>query len=110
MLYGDWCEGENTGKPSSILDVTTPESISNVVKLLCVSHGQVGAPAALIFDDERNARIVVPYRDLHGLLWIFLVAVAHGVRDKDVDEETVAMFKQRPNLVLIPNLPERGVN
>ena len=34
---------------------------------------------------------------------------AHGVRDKDIDDETVAMFKQRPNLILIPNLPDRGV-
>jgi imidazolonepropionase-like amidohydrolase len=36
-------------------------------------------------------------------------ALAHGVRDRDIDEEIVAMFKQRPNLVLTPNLPERGV-
>jgi imidazolonepropionase-like amidohydrolase len=27
----------------------------------------------------------------------------------DVDDETVAMFKQRPQLYLIPNLPDRGV-
>ena len=31
-----------------------------------------------------------------------LDAFAHGVRDKDIDDETVAMFKQRPNLVLDP--------
>ena len=35
--------------------------------------------------------------------------VAHGIRDKDIDDETVAMFKARPNLVLTPNLPDRGV-
>jgi imidazolonepropionase-like amidohydrolase len=35
--------------------------------------------------------------------------LAHGVRDRDVDDELVAMFKQRPNLVLTPNLPDRGV-
>jgi len=34
---------------------------------------------------------------------------AHGVRDKDIDDETLAMIKARPNIVLIPNLPERGV-
>src|SRR5262249_11874523 len=34
---------------------------------------------------------------------------AHGVRDKDVDQETVDMFKARPNIQLIPNLPDRGV-
>ena len=47
--------------------------------------------------------------DAKGLMRANLDAFAHGVRDKDVDDETVAMFKQRPNLVLIPNLPDRGV-
>ena len=36
-------------------------------------------------------------------------ALAHGVRDQDVDDEIIAMFKQRPNLILTPNLPDRGV-
>ena len=36
-------------------------------------------------------------------------SLAHGIRDKDLDDEAVAMFKQRPGLVLIPNLPDRGV-
>jgi imidazolonepropionase-like amidohydrolase len=36
-------------------------------------------------------------------------ALAHGVRDRDIDDEFVALFKARPNLVLTPNLPERGV-
>jgi imidazolonepropionase-like amidohydrolase len=31
------------------------------------------------------------------------------VRDKDIDDELVAMFKQRPDLIVTPNLPERGV-
>jgi imidazolonepropionase-like amidohydrolase len=36
-------------------------------------------------------------------------ALAHGVRDQDIDDEIVALFKQRPNLILTPNLPDRGV-
>ena len=32
---------------------------------------------------------------------------AHGIRDKDVDDEVIALFKQHPNVVVIPNLPER---
>jgi hypothetical protein len=36
-------------------------------------------------------------------------AFAHGVRDKDIDDELVAMFKQHPSLILTPNLPDRGV-
>jgi imidazolonepropionase-like amidohydrolase len=47
--------------------------------------------------------------DAKGLMRAGLDAFAHGVRDKDIDDETVAMFKERPNLVLTPNLPERGV-
>jgi imidazolonepropionase-like amidohydrolase len=31
------------------------------------------------------------------------------VRDKDIDEEFVSLFKQRPNVFLIPNLPDRGM-
>ncbi len=36
-------------------------------------------------------------------------AFAHGVRDTDVDDEIVALFKERPGFVLVPNLPDRGV-
>jgi imidazolonepropionase-like amidohydrolase len=32
---------------------------------------------------------------------------AHGIRDRDVDDEVVALFKQHPDVVVIPNLPER---
>ncbi|MFM9971303.1 MAG: amidohydrolase family protein [Burkholderiales bacterium] len=47
--------------------------------------------------------------DAKGLLRAGVDSLAHGIRDKDIDDEIVAMFKQRPNLVLIPNLPDRGV-
>jgi imidazolonepropionase-like amidohydrolase len=47
--------------------------------------------------------------DAKGLLRAGLDATAHGVRDKDIDEELVTMFKQRPNVILVPNLPDRGV-
>jgi len=47
--------------------------------------------------------------DAKGLMRANLDAFAHGVRDRDVDDETVDMFKARPNIVLTPNLPDRGV-
>jgi imidazolonepropionase-like amidohydrolase len=47
--------------------------------------------------------------DAKGLIRAGLDAFAHGVRDRDVDDELVAMFKQNPKLVLTPNLPPRGV-
>jgi imidazolonepropionase-like amidohydrolase len=47
--------------------------------------------------------------DAKGLIRAGLDAFAHGVRDKDIDDELVAMFKQKPSLILTPNLPDRGV-
>jgi imidazolonepropionase-like amidohydrolase len=47
--------------------------------------------------------------DAKGLIRAGVDAFAHGVRDRDIDDELVEMFRQRPNLVLTPNLPDRGV-
>ena len=47
--------------------------------------------------------------DAKGLIRAGVDALAHGIRDKDIDDELVTMFRQRPNLVLTPNLPDRGV-
>ncbi len=47
--------------------------------------------------------------DAKGFIRAGVDVFAHGVRDRDIDDELVAMFKQRPNLVLTPNLPDRGV-
>jgi imidazolonepropionase-like amidohydrolase len=47
--------------------------------------------------------------DAKGLIRAGVDAFAHGVRDKDIDDEFVAMFRERPNLILTPNLPDRGV-
>ena len=47
--------------------------------------------------------------DAKGLLRAGIDAFAHGVRDTDVDEEIMALLKERPDVVLVPNLPNRGV-
>jgi imidazolonepropionase-like amidohydrolase len=47
--------------------------------------------------------------DAKGLIRAGVDAFAHGVRDKDIDDEFVAMFKAQPSLILTPNLPDRGV-
>src|SRR5262245_45340848 len=47
--------------------------------------------------------------DTKGLIRAGVDAFAHGVRDRDIDDELVAMFKARPSLILTPNLPDRGV-
>ena len=47
--------------------------------------------------------------DAKGLLRAGVDAFAHGVRDQDVDDEFVELVRERPNVVLAPNLPGRGV-
>jgi imidazolonepropionase-like amidohydrolase len=47
--------------------------------------------------------------DAKGLLRAGLDAFAHSVRDRDIDADGLALFKQRANLVVAPNLPDRGV-
>lgn len=47
--------------------------------------------------------------DAKGLLQANLDAFAHGIRDRDVDDEVVALWKERPEVVLVPNLPGPGV-
>jgi len=47
--------------------------------------------------------------DAKGLWKAGIDAFAHGVRDRDIDEEFLSMVKTRPAFVLVPNLPDRGV-
>jgi len=36
-------------------------------------------------------------------------AFAHGIRDMDIDDEVVELFRERPHVLLAPNLPNPGV-
>lgn len=47
--------------------------------------------------------------DAKGLLEAGIDQFAHGIRDMDVDDEVIEMWKARPEVVLIPNLPGPGV-
>jgi imidazolonepropionase-like amidohydrolase len=47
--------------------------------------------------------------DAKGLLRSGIDAFAHGIRDRDIDDELVALVKERSEVVLVPNLPDRGV-
>ena len=60
----------------------------------------------------RNLRVtahIFTLDDAKGLLRAGIDAFAHGVRDRDIDDEGLALFKQRQNVVVVPNLPDRGV-
>jgi imidazolonepropionase-like amidohydrolase len=61
---------------------------------------------------KRGLRVtahIFELEDAKGLVRAGIDAFAHGVRDRDIDDELLAMFRQRPTLVLTPNLPDRGV-
>jgi imidazolonepropionase-like amidohydrolase len=61
---------------------------------------------------KHNLRVtahIFAREDAKGLLRAGVDAFAHGVRDRDIDEETIALFRERPNIFLVPNLPDRGV-
>jgi imidazolonepropionase-like amidohydrolase len=57
----------------------------------------------------RTISHIYTLEDAKGTLRAGLDAFAHGVRDKDLDDEFMALVKQHPNLVLGPNMPDRGV-
>lgn len=68
---------------------------------------------AIIDEAHRNGLRVTAHiftlADAKGLLRAGIDAFAHGVRDRDVDDEFLDMARQNPTLVLTPNLPDRGV-
>jgi imidazolonepropionase-like amidohydrolase len=47
--------------------------------------------------------------DAKGLMEAGIDAFAHGIRDRDVDDEFIALVQARPEVVLVPNMPYRGV-
>jgi imidazolonepropionase-like amidohydrolase len=67
---------------------------------------------AIIDEAHRQKLRVVAHiftlEDTKGLLKAGLDGFAHGVRDRDIDEEGMALFKQRPDVFVIPNLPDRN--
>ncbi len=52
---------------------------------------------------------VFTLEDAKGLLRAGIDAFAHGIRDQDVDDELVQLWTDRPEVVLVPNLPNPGV-
>ena len=69
---------------------------------------------AAIIDEahKHNLRTIAhifTLEDAKGVLRAGIDAFAHSVRDKDVDDEFVNMMKAKPNMIVDPNLPDRGV-
>jgi imidazolonepropionase-like amidohydrolase len=68
---------------------------------------------AIIDEAHKNKLRVTAHlftlEDAKGLWKAGIDAFAHGVRDRDIDDEFLSMVKTRPAFVLVPNLPDRGV-
>jgi imidazolonepropionase-like amidohydrolase len=69
--------------------------------------------AAVIDEAHKNKLRVIAHifalEDAKGLIKAGIDAFAHGIRDTDVDAEVMALFKSHPNVVVVPNMPDRGV-
>jgi imidazolonepropionase-like amidohydrolase len=57
----------------------------------------------------RTIAHIFTLEDAKGVLRAGIDAFAHSVRDKDIDDEFVRMMKARRNMIVDPNLPDRGV-
>jgi imidazolonepropionase-like amidohydrolase len=57
----------------------------------------------------RVAAHIFALEDGKGLLRAGVDVFAHGVRNRDIDDEFIELVQAHPDVVLIPNLPGRGV-
>jgi imidazolonepropionase-like amidohydrolase len=127
---GKGISGPEPGRPPGPIWVNSEEEGRETVRHLA----SVNVDMVKIWVDDRNGTVtklspeiysaIIDEAHMHGLrviVHIFTMedakgllnagvdAFAHGVRDMDIDDETVALFQAHPNVVLDPNLPDRGV-
>ena len=57
----------------------------------------------------RTIAHIFTLEDAKGTLRAGIDNFAHSVRDKDVDDEYIKMVKAKPNFIVDPNLPDRGM-
>ena len=98
---------ENAAHRSDIVKIWVDEREGKVEKVTPAQY-------AAIIDEAHNRGLrvtahIVHMDDAKGLMRAGIDGFAHGVRDRDIDEDTVAMFKARPYITLTPNLPDRAV-
>ncbi|HET9830256.1 MAG TPA: amidohydrolase family protein [Vicinamibacterales bacterium] len=98
---------ENAAKKVDIIKFWVDDRLGTVKKLSPELY------AAVIDEAHKNGLRTIAHiytlEDAKATLRAGLDAFAHGVRDKDLDEEFMSLVKQRPALVLGPNMPDRGV-
>jgi imidazolonepropionase-like amidohydrolase len=98
---------ENAAKKVDIIKIWVDDRGATVQKLSPELY------SAVIDEAHKSGLRVIAHiyalEDAKATLRAGVDAFAHGVRDKDVDDEFMALVKQRPNFVLNPNMPDRGV-
>src|SRR6202521_4363619 len=57
----------------------------------------------------RTIAHIFTLEDAKGTLRAGIDNFAHSVRDKDIDDEYLKLIKAKPNFIVDPNLPDRGV-
>jgi imidazolonepropionase-like amidohydrolase len=97
---------DNAAKRVDIIKIWVDDRDNTVPKLTPAQYGA-------IIDEAHKANIRVTAHifdldDAKGLLKAKVDAFAHGVRDRDVDDEFMTLVRANPNLTLNPNLPGRG--
>jgi len=98
---------ENAAKKVDIIKIWVDDRNGTVKKLSPELYTAVIDEA-----HKRRLRVIAhiyTLEDAKGTLRAGLDAFAHGVRDKDLDDDFIALVKQHANLVLNPNMPDRGV-
>src|SRR5256712_951684 len=98
---------ENAAKKVDIIKIWVDDRLGTVKKLSPELY------TAAIDEAHKNGLRVIAHiytlEDAKATLRAGVDALAHGVRDKDIDDEYMTLVKQHPNLVLGPNMPDRGV-
>jgi imidazolonepropionase-like amidohydrolase len=98
---------ENAAKKVDIIKIWVDDRDGKFPKLTPPLYGAV-------IDEAHKQKLRVTAHifsldDAKGLLKAGIDSFAHGIRDRDMDDEAVALLKARPAFVLIPNMPDRGV-
>jgi imidazolonepropionase-like amidohydrolase len=98
---------ELTARKVDIIKIWIDDRDGKYAKLTPALYG------AVIDEAHKNGMRVTAHiftlEDAKGALRAGVDAFAHSVRDRDVDDEFMTLVKQHPNLVVNPNLPDRGV-
>ena len=99
--------GELAARPVDIVKIWVDDRGGQYERLSPELYGAVIDEAHA--NDLKVTAHIFRLEDAKGLLRAGIDAFAHGIRDQDVDDEVVSLWLERPDVVLVPNLPGPGV-